>query len=62
MAYNRLYCIDMPDQEKSPGNNFAQSMHELLQVVLQQPVYVSDGATIIACLVSAQYFAEKPQP
>src|SRR5690349_16524476 len=48
----------MSNQEKSPNNNPAQSMHELLQIVLEQPVYVSDGTTIIACLVSAQYFTD----
>src|SRR5207248_1073875 len=30
----------------------------LLQLILTQPVYVSDSHTIIACLVSAQYFTE----
>jgi hypothetical protein len=39
-------------------HNASQSMRELLQVVLEQPVYVSDGTAIIACLVSAQYFTE----
>src|SRR5689334_8895553 len=48
----------MPDERKSQNNNATQSMHELLQIVLEQPVYVSDGTTVIACLVSAQYFTE----
>ena len=48
----------MAEHERESSNNAAQSMHELLQVVLEQPVYVSDGTAIIACLVSAQYFTE----
>ena len=55
---NRLYCVGMPDQKNPCDNNPAQSMHELLQLVLEQPLYVSDGTIIIACLVSAQYFTE----
>src|SRR5947209_573330 len=46
----------MADHENHPANSAAHSMNELLQLILTQPVYVSDRTTVIACLVSAQYF------
>src|SRR3954464_11172136 len=48
----------MADHENHPTNSAAHSMGELLQLILTRPVYVSDGTTIIACLVSAQYFTD----
>src|SRR3954447_5650044 len=48
----------MADYENHPTNSVTHSMNELLQLILTQPVYVSNGTTVIACLVSAQYFTD----
>src|SRR3954454_2400849 len=44
---NRLYSCHMSDKEKQSTDMPINSMGELLQLILTQPVYVSDGTIII---------------